>query len=133
MSELNAAYEKAAVFQTLEIAEAPESPEIEAKIKELFGVDAADIASSGMFPVAPGPITPDHLVYAKVFPFVAELTAENVAAYQKGRGYMPKVVIAGDRVYGIVASQKMRISRWNWRRMVRLLFSWPKLLAGLST
>ena len=87
------------------IAEASESPETEEKIKELFGADGAFIASSGMFDVAPGPITPDHLVYAKAFPFAAELTAENVAAYQSERGYMPKVVIAGGRVYGIGNSQ----------------------------
>lgn len=77
----------------------------EEKIKELFGVDAAFVASSGLFPVAPGPITPDHLVYAKAFPFNAELTAANVAAYQMEHGYMSKVVIAGNCVYGIGTSQ----------------------------
>lgn len=106
MDALAAAYTAAGIFQTLEITEASESPETEEKLKELFGDDGAFVASSGMFPVAPGPITPDHLVYAKAFPFTAELTPENVAAYQKERGYMPKVVIAGDRVYGIGTSQK---------------------------
>lgn len=106
MDALDAAYRKAGIFQTLEIVDAPADPETEAKIKELFGDDAAFIASSGKFDVAPGPITPDHLVYAKAFPFTAELTAENVAAYRAERGYLPKVVIAEDRVYGIGTSQK---------------------------
>lgn len=106
MDALSAAYEKAGIVQTLEIADVPSSPETEAKIKELFGADGAFVASSGKFAVAPGPITPDHLVYAKAFPFTAELTAENVAAYQAERGYMPKVVVAADRVYGIGTSQK---------------------------
>jgi rhamnose utilization protein RhaD (predicted bifunctional aldolase and dehydrogenase) len=106
MNALDAAYKKAGIFQTLEIADAPADPETVAKIKVLFGADAAFVASSGMFAVAPGPVTPDHLVYAKAFPFTAELTPDTVAAYQAERGYMPKVVIAGDRVYGIGTSQK---------------------------
>jgi rhamnose utilization protein RhaD (predicted bifunctional aldolase and dehydrogenase) len=106
MNALDAAYKKAGIFQTLEIANAPADPEAEAKIKTLFGTDAAFVASSGIFPVAPGPITPDHLVYAKAFPFVGALTAEAVAKYKAERGYMPKVVIAGRRAYGIGTSQK---------------------------
>ncbi len=106
MDALDAQYEAAGLVQTLDLAAAPADPETEEKIKTLFGDDAAFIASSGSFAVAPGPISPDHLVYAKAFPFTADLTAENVAAYQAERGYMPKVVVAGDRVYGIGTSQK---------------------------
>jgi rhamnose utilization protein RhaD (predicted bifunctional aldolase and dehydrogenase) len=106
MNALNAAYKKAGISQTLEIADAPESPETEEKIKTLFGADAAFTASSGMFAVAPGPITPDHLVYAKAFPFAGTLTAESVGRYKAERGYAPKVVIAGRRIYGVGTSQK---------------------------
>lgn len=106
MNALDAAYKKAGISQILEIADVSESPETEAKIKTLFGADAAFTASSGIFAVAPGPITPDHLVYAKAFPFAGTLTAEAVAKYKSERGYAPKVVIAGRRVYGIGTSQK---------------------------
>jgi rhamnose utilization protein RhaD (predicted bifunctional aldolase and dehydrogenase) len=106
MNALNAAYKKAGISQTLEITVAPQVSETEANIRTLFGADASFVASSGTFPVAPGPITPDHLVYAKAFPFAGKLTAEAVAAYKAERGYAPKVVIAGKRVYGIGTSQK---------------------------
>jgi rhamnose utilization protein RhaD (predicted bifunctional aldolase and dehydrogenase) len=105
MGTLDAAYKDAGVPRTLEILEAAQASETESTIQELFGDDAAFVSSSGLFGVAPGPITPDHLVYAKAFPFIAELTVENVAAYQAERGYAPKVVVAGDRVYGIGTSQ----------------------------
>ena len=59
-----------------------------------------------MFAFAPEPITPDHLVYSKAFPFEAELTEEAVAQYQAERGYAPKVVVAANRVHGIGTSQK---------------------------
>lgn len=114
MSALDIEYKTAGIFQTLpvlnevegETSDAAGIPETEATIKELFGDDGAYIASSGLFAVAPGPISPDHLVYARAFPFTAELTAENAAAYQAERGYAPKVIISGDRVYGIGTSQK---------------------------
>lgn len=111
MNTLKAEYDNAGCFQSLEISEiseiseVPASPETEEKIKAIFGEDAAHIASSAMFGVAPGPITPDHLVYSKAFPFTAELTEEAAANYKAERGYAPKVIVAGDRVYGIGNSQ----------------------------
>ncbi|MFA7256690.1 MAG: class II aldolase/adducin family protein [Kiritimatiellales bacterium] len=106
MDALNATYKKSGLFQCLEIFDAPVAVETEAQIKKLFGADAAFVASSGLFAVAPGPITPDHLVYAKAFPFAGELTTEEVEKYKTERGYAPKVVVAGGRVYGIGTSQK---------------------------
>jgi rhamnose utilization protein RhaD (predicted bifunctional aldolase and dehydrogenase) len=106
MGALSAAYQKAGIFQTLEISDAPADPAAEEKIRQLFGADAAGLASSGFFPVVPGPISPDHLVYAKAFPFTGALTAEAVAAYKAARGCAPKVVVAGRRVYGLGSSQK---------------------------
>jgi len=106
MTALNAAYKKAGISQILEIAVVREDAETEVKIKTIFGADAAFVASSGIFAVAPGPITPDHLVYAKAFPFVGALTVESAAKYKAERGYAPKVVVAGRRIYGIGNSQK---------------------------
>jgi rhamnose utilization protein RhaD (predicted bifunctional aldolase and dehydrogenase) len=105
MNTLKAAYSKAGIFQSLEVSEVPESPETVDKIKSIFGDDAALLASSGIFVYAPGPITPDHLVYSKAFPFTAELTPETVANYKVNRGYAPKVMVAGDHVYGLGNSQ----------------------------
>ena len=106
MDALKGAYEKAGVFQTLEIPEATEDLEVTSKLTSVFSDDAAFTAVSGLFGVAPGPITPDHLVYSKAFPYVGNLDAAGVEAYKAERGYAPKVVIAGECVYGIGNSQK---------------------------
>jgi rhamnose utilization protein RhaD (predicted bifunctional aldolase and dehydrogenase) len=105
MNTLKAEYSKAGISQTLDVPSTPQSAETEEKIKTVFGDDATCIASSGMFGVAPGPITPDHLVYSKAFPFTAELTKEAAAKYVEERGYPPKLVVSGERVYGIGNSQ----------------------------
>ncbi|VGO23209.1 class II aldolase/adducin family protein [Pontiella sulfatireligans] len=105
MDTLKVAYSKAGVSQHLAVVETPESPVTEERIKTVFGTDAAFVASSGIFAYSPGPITPDHLVYSKAFPFCSELTVEAAAAYRAERGYDPKVVVNGDRIYGIGNSQ----------------------------
>lgn len=106
MNELETEYEKAGVLTTLAVPDVSGDPATEEKLKELFGDDAAFIASSGKFPVAPGPISPDHLVYAKSFPYTGPLTEDAAQAYKTERGYAPKVVVTEDRVYGIGTSQK---------------------------
>jgi rhamnose utilization protein RhaD (predicted bifunctional aldolase and dehydrogenase) len=103
---LETACRQAGVSLVLPVAEAPRDLAMEGTLRQLFGAEASGLASSGAFKVAPGPLTPDHLVYAKAFPFTGPLTPEGVADYRRVRGYPPKVVVAGARVYGLGASQK---------------------------
>jgi rhamnose utilization protein RhaD (predicted bifunctional aldolase and dehydrogenase) len=58
------------------------------------------------FEAAVGPISPDHIVYSKSYPFVGTPTKEDVAAFVKQWGYEPAVVITDDAVYGLGASEK---------------------------
>lgn len=106
MGLLEESYRAANIPMTLEVAESPESPETVEQIQSIFAEDAVGVSSSGYFPVAPGPITPDHLVYARAFPFTGELTEQAAATYRRERGYAPKVVVAGERVYGMGTSKK---------------------------
>lgn len=51
------------------------------------------VVSSGNFAVADGPLSPDHIVYAKSFPLVAaDPKREDVAAYEKTYSVKPLVV-----------------------------------------
>ena len=106
MSALREEYDQATVTENLTLSATPPSPETEARIRELFGGDAANVTSSGAFPYVPGPITPDHLVYARAYPFTDELTKEAAQAYESKHGFAPKVVVSGDRVYGLGTTQK---------------------------
>ncbi|MBT7067738.1 MAG: hypothetical protein HN919_15675 [Verrucomicrobia bacterium] len=107
METLRAEYAAAGIGTTLAIAPAPPTcDDTERTIRALFGEDAAFLASSGPFGVAPGPITPDHLVYAKAFAFTEALTPEAAARYRDERGYAPKVIVTAERVYGIGTSRK---------------------------
>ncbi len=106
MDTLKAEYNATGVSQTMEVAEAAGDKDVTEQLNTLLGDDAAFTACSSLFNVAPGPITPDHLVYSKAFPYNGNLDAPGVEAYKTERGYAPKVVIAGECVYGLGNSQK---------------------------
>lgn len=106
MDTLSNEYAKAGISETLAIADATEDPDTEEVIRNIFGDDAEYVASCGLFAYVPGPISPDHLVYSKAFPFTRPLNMENIEDYKSERGYAPKVIVAGDHVYGIGNSQK---------------------------
>ncbi len=106
MDTLKAEYATAGISQTLNVSDVVDAPETATQIQNLFGDDAAFITSSGIFVYSPGPITPDHLVYSKAYPYCGGLDEKSVATYKTKNGYAPKVVVAGDRVYGIGTSQK---------------------------
>lgn len=51
------------------------------------------VRSTGAFAPAGGPLTPDHIVYAKSFALTAdEITADAVKKFEADHGYKPKVV-----------------------------------------
>lgn len=106
IEKLKTAYAAAGVTDEIAVADAAADATEAALIQTLFGDDAASVVSAGKFAYTNGPVTPDHIVYAKSFPFTSELTAEAVAAYKQTRGYAPKVVITDSRVYGIGNSDK---------------------------
>ncbi len=75
-------------------------------LRTACGEAAQSIAPSGRFSVAEGPLSPDHIVYAKAHPFVGEPTAAALQAFEAERGYPPRVLSAGAGVFGVGASQQ---------------------------
>ena len=106
MNPLREEYEKLGISEDLGIEETGQDSEALTKIQEMFGEDAAFIESSGFFECVPGPITPDHLVYARAFPFTDELTQVHADAYHARHGFAPKVVIHNNRIYGLGKTEK---------------------------
>ena len=101
MEAVKGEYKKAGIQADLTVNESESAPEVKEQIQRVFGSDAQHVVSSGLFTYVPGPITPDHLVYARAFPFTDELTNETAENYKSKHGFAPKVVIGTNRVYGI--------------------------------
>jgi rhamnose utilization protein RhaD (predicted bifunctional aldolase and dehydrogenase) len=105
MDSLRKAYAAAGVAVELEV-ERGTGDETRAVLKGLPDGEAAAIAYGGRFQAAPGPVSPDHIVYAKSFPYEGELTAAGVAAFRQKRGYTPLVYLTRQGVYAIGPTQK---------------------------
>jgi len=109
METLRAEYAKAGVATTLSVSAPVAEDRIETDRKAIagvMGVDAAAITYSGVFPVADGPVSPDHIVYSKSFPYMGALCAGDVQAFRKTHGYMPRVVVTDSGVFGVAPAPK---------------------------
>lgn len=101
LERLEQAYVAAGVSLGLDCADVPKSPSIGAQIRSVFGPDATHLASVGIFAYALGGITPNLVELAGMAPYSSPLTHENRRFYAEVYGAAPKIVVAGDRVYGL--------------------------------
>ena len=74
--------------------------------RQMFGGDAASVVASPKFEVAQGPLTPDHIVYARSFPLIGELTRDSVEAYRRRYGGSPRIWVAPDAVVALGRTAK---------------------------
>lgn len=109
MGRLEAEYAAAGISVELKIGPMPSAQQIE-RARQIICSAVQDeqlqISASGLFEAAAGPLTPDHIVYAKSYPFIGPPTAESIKTFQSQYGYTPQVIIFDDAVFGVSASPK---------------------------
>ena len=106
---LRAEYRQAGVALALPSATPADPAAVEGAdrtLRELLGPDAAGLAHAPAFAVAAGPVSPDHIVYAKSFPYKGPLTRAGLAAFRQQHGYAPMVIVTPAGVFGAGPSQK---------------------------
>lgn len=110
MGQLRMRYEQAGIALALPVREIPDVTRLEALTEQVFEFwpdqDAGSVAISGLFGVATGPISPDHIVYSKSVAFFGEPTRETVQAFINQHGYAPRVAVTDCAVLGIGSVQK---------------------------
>jgi len=109
MDTLGTAYAALGVAGDVRVGAPPSEQQVAAWRKTLsegLGGDADAVAVSGRFDVGGGPISPDHIVYAKSYAFEGVLTADNLRAFKAVRGYAPRVVVTDQAVLGVGANEK---------------------------
>jgi len=108
MSKIESRYAAAGIDTALPIAADPDESTIAAMTAKIQAAvatpDAAAVAAGGMFDYTDGPVTPDHIVYAKAYPLTYDPTTASIAAYTDTHGYPPRVIVAGDAIYGLGTS-----------------------------
>ncbi|MDD5708069.1 MAG: class II aldolase/adducin family protein [Kiritimatiellae bacterium] len=110
IASMTRAYAEAGVDTALSEGVAPSTArvaEVKARLQVAFGKDAASVLAGGPVLCAAGPISPDHLVYAKSFVYEGTLEVEALRAYMTRRGYAPRVASLPDGLYGFGPSDKV--------------------------
>ncbi len=69
------------------------APILRSELRSSDADKCVTVMSSGAFPIPGGPLTPDHLVYAKAFGVKSDApTAGIIAEFKRERGYAPRMV-----------------------------------------
>jgi rhamnose utilization protein RhaD (predicted bifunctional aldolase and dehydrogenase) len=108
IERLTEAYAQTGMELKLPVSALPRQAEIEkvrSAIRRAWG-EPCFIEVSGKFDCAEGPLSPDHIVYAKSFPFTEAPTAGAVSAFEKQYGYKPQVFVGPATVCGAAPSQR---------------------------
>lgn len=109
MSILKAKYEQAGISPELSIGPIPDESEViasEKLIRDAIQNPGLAIAVGGDFDVAAGPISPDHIVYAKSYAMFGKPTLESVLDFRNKHGYVPQVISFNNAVYGVAETEK---------------------------
>ncbi|MBN2451851.1 MAG: SDR family NAD(P)-dependent oxidoreductase [Lentisphaeria bacterium] len=111
IDRLGDAYSRAGIATTLQTGPADEAFVLERSpvVRALLGTAGrrAIVTVSAPFEPAHGPLTPDHIVYAKSFALECTGSPDDLADFRKARGYDPKVVSkAGQAVFCAGATLK---------------------------
>lgn len=110
LTTLRVEYETAGVATSLPVKPIPADDVIQAVRKQLQKVlneKAAFVFAAGPAALPEGPLSPDHIVYAKSFALPGEPTADAISAFQAKRGYAPQVVGCDKGVFGLGGSEKV--------------------------
>lgn len=102
-------YARAGISTDLAVAAPVSADRIESDRQTLIaamGGGTAAAVNSGAFQVACGPVSPDHIVYAKSYPFRGALESGAIQAFRAKHGYLPKVVVSESGVFGVGSTPK---------------------------
>lgn len=106
---LEAEYARAGLSLKMELPPPPAEfvrQEALERIRQVFGSDAAGIAVAGFFQPPAGPLTPDHIVYARSFPMTAEPAPKALDEYRRRYGCTPQILVWNGAVFGLGSSEK---------------------------
>ncbi|MDD4016615.1 MAG: class II aldolase/adducin family protein [Kiritimatiellae bacterium] len=106
---LKKAYRTCGVAAEVCVCESPSDAQVRGwrqVLSEALGEHAAAVAVSGRFEVGNGPISPDHIVYAKSYAYEGGVSVGELLAFVSARGYTPRVIVTENAVLGVGTNTK---------------------------
>lgn len=108
VTRLEESYQRAGISMQLEIGPKPDAARQAAvgqQIRQAYDDPTLAVIGGGLSTLPDGPVTPDHIVYAKSYYLRTEPTAAAVGAFEQRHGYLPHIVVFDDAAWGVGTSQ----------------------------
>jgi rhamnose utilization protein RhaD (predicted bifunctional aldolase and dehydrogenase) len=109
MDRLRETYRQAGVPVTLRHEAPPAEDAVAAavaRIRKALGAPAVEVVHAPPCRAPEGPLTPDHIVYARSFFHHGPIRAESVAAFARKRGYPPRVFAVPEGLFAADANPR---------------------------
>ncbi len=100
--------------------------------KSLFILSYLFRTVSGSFNVSQGPISPDHVVYAKSYIFTGKPDEQALADFQQKYGYLPNVIAWDNMVFGIGTTETKASLALEFARDGALVMQLAKAFGGIE-
>lgn len=107
MSTLKGKYLSSKVSLQLKISDRPaKDKQALLFIRENYPEKDIFVSVEGYFDIATGPVSPDHIVYSKSFPFIGQPEKDKLELFRQEYGYLPKIISWDNMIFGIGETEK---------------------------
>lgn len=109
IAALSRQYEQKNIPMQLQIGPAPDQNRQQTarqRIRTAYKDETIHVAAAGHTPLAKGPVSPDHIVYAKSYYLLESPTAESISVFEQNHGYKPHIVAFDNAVWGVGTTEK---------------------------
>ncbi len=136
MDRLREQYRQSGISTELNETSAPTPETTKGLTKRLGELPAAKettcVSSGGSFAVMPGPLSPDHILYAGPYPLVGEPTAEAFAAFRSAYGCAPRIIACEAGVFGLGPARKVAELAMEFARDGALIVQLAEAFGGVQ-
>jgi len=103
---LQAQYDEAGIVTHMAVEPCAEADSVEQSLRSELGWGSdVHMAVSALFQTPQGPISPDHIVYAKSFPLMGHPTQDTIEQYNTRYGYAPAILQTEQAVVALGSSE----------------------------
>jgi len=104
----------------------------EGLVKELLGDLGVYAKTNTPFEICRGPLSPDHIVYSKSYPYEGKLTAEGITLFREKYGFSPRIFGTEEAVITIGRTQNSADLAMLLARDAALVFRLSSVFGGAS-
>ena len=132
MATLKSFYQLTGINQTMP-EQSSVSTDYERMVKELLGGPGGVYAKTNTpFKICPGPLSPDHIVYSKSYPYEGKLSTEDITLFREKYGFWPRVFGAEKAIITIGVTQNSADLAMLLARDAALVFRLTSVFGGAS-